>query len=110
MGINLRHVSKVYEVDWIYFQMGMWEVDDLSLSLAENRRAYLTLVNLEVFEPISKSLKKESTTISDVRGIFNAVIEDYFTNKDKISANPRIVQCPDFESGIVKAQRELQMR
>ena len=60
--------------------------------------------NLEEFENITKQLQDPTTTLSDVRAIFDAVLEKY----DSVSLNiylavdANIIHSHAFETGIVK--------
>lgn len=57
---------------------------------------------LEEFEKITKQLQNSHTTLSDVRAIFDAVIEEYPSLDFYLKPDAQIVHSPSFESGIVK--------
>lgn len=58
--------------------------------------------DLEEFEKITKQLQNPTTTLSDVRAIFDLVIEQYASMNFYLKADAQIVHSPAFESGIVK--------
>lgn len=64
------------------------------------------LKDLEEFEKITKQLQNPATTLSDVRAIFDATIEQYPLLNFYLEANAKIVHSPAFESGIVKVLDE----
>ena len=57
---------------------------------------------MEEFEKITKQLQNSDTTLSDVRAIFDAAIEQYPSMDFYLEADAHIVHSPSFESGIVK--------
>ena len=58
--------------------------------------------DLEEFDKITKQLQNPATTLSDVRAIFDAAIDQYPLLNFYLEANAQIVHSPAFESGIVK--------
>lgn len=58
--------------------------------------------DLDEFEKITKQLQNPSTTLSDVRAIFDATIEGYPSLNYYLAADAQILHSPAFESGIVK--------
>ena len=57
---------------------------------------------MEQFENITKQLQDPTTTLSDVRAIFNAAIEEYESLSFYLKADADIIKSPHFESAIVK--------
>lgn len=86
--------------------LNCYEIDELSLSVAENRRVDMLLVQLEPLDEVTKLLQSESTTVSDARALFDAVIQKYPDTTSRLASSAKIVHCPNFESGIVKIQRK----
>lgn len=72
------------------------EIDSMSLSSPENRRMDDLMVDLKDFESVSKALQREATRLSDVRAIFDAIIDDYSNTGHRISPTVDIVHCPGF--------------
>ena len=81
------------------------EIDRLSLTSTENRRIDSLLEQLKTLESVSKALQEERTSISDVRAMFDAVIEEFPETTDRLTSSAAIVHSPLLESGIVKVQR-----
>ena len=81
------------------------EVDALSLTPAENRRADALLLQLKPLESVNKVLQTNSTTVSDARALFDAVIQKYSDTTNRLSSSAGIVHSPDFENAVVKIQR-----
>lgn len=77
-------------------------VDDLRLSAVEKRRFASLMANLRNLESVTNTLQQDSTTVHDVRVMFDAVIEEYPQTHSKLAANASIVHSPIFESAIVK--------
>ena len=67
-------------------------VDSYCLSPSEIRHVDKLLLQLESLDSVTKELQREITTMSDVRALFDGVIEEFPD------------QHPFFESGIVKIQ------
>ncbi len=51
---------------------------------------------------VAKELQKSSTTLADVRALFDTVMEDYAESDHYLSVNAKVVHNPEFEPGIVK--------
>lgn len=80
------------------------EIDNLSLTTAENRRVDSLLLKLKDLESVTKALQYENTSIGDVRGLFDAVIEQFPQTATRLSSSSNIIHTPLFESGIIKVQ------
>ena len=81
------------------------EIDEMLLSIPEDRRVYVIFEKLKTFECVTKELQKDKTSISDVRIIFDALIDQFQSTANRLGSNATIVHCKDFESGVVKLQR-----
>ena len=81
------------------------EIDELELSLSETRQVDSLVKNLEVFESVSKELQRDGTSLSDVRAVFDALMDEYPNLSDRLKWNANIVHRPEFESALVKLQR-----
>ena len=81
------------------------EADDMNLTTTENRRLEALFESLKLFESVGKALQCDKTKLSDVRAIFDAIIDDHPGRAQRLSSTANIVQCPWFDSAIVKIQR-----
>ena len=85
-------------------QLNSKEIDELCLSSAETRRIGTLLDDMIDCNSVRKDLQSESVTLSDVRGLFDAIIERFSETKDNISEAAGITYSLLFESAIVKVQ------
>ena len=53
------------------------EIDELQPTVSENRRFDALFKRLNDLDEVMKKLQCDSTTLSDVRALFNAVIDDF---------------------------------
>lgn len=81
------------------------EIDEMSLTVSENRQVDCLFEKLKLFESVTKALQTDKTSMSDVRTIFDAVIGEHPSTHSRLSATAPIVHCPEFESGVVEVQR-----
>lgn len=51
-------------------------------------------------------LQSERTTVSDARALFDAVIDKYPDAVHRLGSSPAIVHSPEFESSLIKIQRD----
>ncbi len=58
-------------------ELGSVQVQELSLTPTENRQVDLLKRRLEVLDSLTKASQKEYVTMSDVRALFDAVINDF---------------------------------
>lgn len=86
-------------------QFDSMEVDEMSLSPQENRRVDTIMERLKDFESVTKALQKDDTSLSEVRAIFDEVIDKLPETDCRLSSTANIVHCVWFESAIVKIQR-----
>ena len=54
----------------------------------------------------TKALQDGTTTMSDDTTLFEAVIDEFFENVNRLNSSAHIVLCSEFENAIVKLQRE----
>lgn len=80
------------------------ELDDLRLTSAETRRFSILLQRLKDLDSVTKRLQQDSTTLADVRLIFDAVIENFPETSERLKPDATIVQSVTFEAAIVKVQ------
>ena len=64
---------------------------ELSLSVSQNRKLDSILKRLEILESVTKELQKEKTSVSDVRAVFHAIVEEFARTKSRIYAKAGIV-------------------
>lgn len=81
------------------------ELDEYTLTSGENRQVDALVVQMRNLESVIKRLQNDRTTISDVRDLFNMVIDDYEETEVRLSCTADIVQSPSFQFSIVKVQR-----
>ena len=60
------------------------------------------MADLREFETITKQLQNSACTMSEVRAVFDTVIQEYPSMDYYLGANAQIVHSPTFENGIVK--------
>ncbi len=63
------------EIEQYLRKLDCVEVDELTLSVLENRSIDSIFEKLKILNSVTKQLQKEDTTIADVLAIFDAVIE-----------------------------------
>jgi hypothetical protein len=93
---QIRNVLPLLELD---------EIDEKMLNSRENNVVDTILKELEDFDSITKELQKETTTMADMRVLFDAIAEDYAIVKEKLAADAPIVSDKFFESALVKLQQ-----
>ena len=81
------------------------EVDALSLTPAENRRADALLQQVKPLESVNKVLQTNSNTVSDASVLFDAVIQKYSDTANLLSSSAGIVHSPNFENAVIKIKR-----
>ena len=110
--INTTRWSSTYDMLWRSTRIRKFlgdlesvEIDSLFLTLSENRRIDTLLGELEQLDSVTKALQNRKTFVSDVRALFDAVIDSYSEIMDRLTSSAAIVHCSAFESAIVKLQR-----
>lgn len=85
-------------------ELGSEDLDDLALSVPETRKIEQLMDRLKTVDSVTKELQAESTTLSDVRVLFDAIIDKFPSTRGRLSSNAGIVNNVDFESAVVKVQ------
>ena len=80
------------------------EIDMLLLSLVEDREVDSLSLRLKDLDSVTRALQKEGFTLSELRALFDVVLDKYPETKARLGASAAIVESKSFESGIVKAQ------
>jgi hypothetical protein len=80
------------------------DILSLLLSPIENVQVSKLFQTLKKFESVNKFLQKRSTTMLDVRILFDNLLEEFPMFEKYLSPNSKIVKSPDLESGICKLQ------
>lgn len=80
------------------------DVDDMFLTAAEDRRFDSFFQELKHLESVTMAVQSESTTVHDVRVLFDAVMEKYPETTTKLSSTANIIHSPVFETAIGKVQ------
>jgi len=70
----------------------------------EEQRLSSLYEDLKKFESCSKKLQDDSLTMSQVRALFDKISALYPMTRGYLSSTAQIVECQDFENGIVKVQ------
>lgn len=86
-------------------QLHVEEIDDLIPSRKEHDGILDLCKTLGSLDSVTKCLQKDSTTISEVRALFDTVIIHYPTTEPRLGPTANIVENPEFESALVKIQR-----
>ena len=60
---------------------------------------------LRPLDSVTKASQDDATTISDIRAIFNAVIDEFLETANRLNSRADIVLYTEFENAIVKLQR-----
>lgn len=80
------------------------EIDDIALTNAENRNLDKLMPSLKDLESVTKRLQERNVTVSDVRGLFDSVMDEYPDTTPRLSTSASILYSPVFESAVVKVQ------
>ena len=79
-------------------------VDSLMLSYLEEREVENLNSHMSDLDSVTRALQNSEITLSQVRCLFDSVIEKFPETASYLSASSKIVQDPDFEAGIIKIQ------
>ena len=60
-------------------------------------------LRLQDLDSVTRALQKEGLTLSEVRALFDAVLDEYPDTKVRVGASAAILESKSFESGILKA-------
>ncbi|ETV84120.1 hypothetical protein H257_03430 [Aphanomyces astaci] len=78
------------------------DLDELRLSTREDREVDMLLAQLENFDTVTLALQRDTMSLSDVRILFDTVMEDYPQVVHYLSPSATIVQQPNFENGCLR--------
>ncbi|KAF0750418.1 hypothetical protein AaE_006722 [Aphanomyces astaci] len=95
-------LKRYTEIKSFLGDLGDAEIDLLRLSPIEERAVDTLLAVLGDLTSITLALQDEECMLSDVRRIFDTVVEDYPDAVRRLGETADIVQYPTFESGVVK--------
>ena len=82
------------------------ELEPLIPTLVEDKRIEGLVKILADLNSVTVVLQSNATNLAMVRDLFDEIITVYSSTKNRLSANAAIVQCPQFESAIVKIQND----
>lgn len=85
-------------------EMDIAEINDLLPSNAKHSSITQLLETLSVMDSVCKQLQSESTTIADVRALFDAIITKFPETEERLSCNANIIYNSEFENALVKLQ------
>eukprot|EP00171_Calliarthron_tuberculosum_P021796 IDg21796t1 len=85
-------------------ELGIEEIIDLMPAAREERALEKLLEKFKDFDSVTKTLQRDNISCSEVRALFDGMIDAYPSTKARLSANAKIVHSPNFESGLVKIQ------
>ena len=80
------------------------ELQQMVLSPFNYRRYDLLIDMLCPFYSVSRALKDDTTTMSDLRTLFDAVIDEFPETANRLNSSAHIVLYSEFEKAIVKLQ------
>jgi len=101
---TLDMLRRYKELEGFLPKLGSGEIDELMLTHLENVSVSHLLRDLNDIDSVTKAVQSRSTTISDVRALFDALIENFPIMEDYLKTDANIVHSSSFESGIVKFQ------
>ena len=109
---NVTRWSSTYEMLHRYSEIREFlplleinEIDEGLLSIRENRDADSLIEELKDCETVTKALQSDSTTMADVRTLFDAISKEYPATEKRLLADATIVSNKTFESAVVKIQQ-----
>ncbi|KAG2778015.1 hypothetical protein PC116_g22924 [Phytophthora cactorum] len=77
-------------------------VEDLVPSTGDHKKLVGLLKHLEKLDSVCKRLQCETTTMSEVRLLFDSVVADYPIMGGHLKSTAKILHSPAFENGLVK--------
>lgn len=80
------------------------DVNKLRIATAKDRAIGSFLEIIKKFESINKNTQADDTTLPDVHGLFNHVIDSFPVSAPRLKTDSNIVHSPNFESCLVKLQ------
>ncbi len=109
---NITRWSSTYEMMKRYVQLREFlpslepdYIAALSLSPSKNRRVDSFILQLKPLQSVNKLLQNNNNTVSDTCALFDAVIQKYSDTANRLSSSADIIRSPNFESVLVKIQR-----
>ena len=102
-------LTRFNEFKHVLGDLGDITVDELRLNVLEEREIDALLVKLDDLNAICLALQDDECTMSDVRRMFDTVIEDYPDATRRLGENAEIVRAPCFESAVVKIQNGIEV-
>ena len=79
-------------------------IEELVLSKRENKKIEELCVQFRELDSVTQHLQSEECTISEVRLLFDGVIEAYPRTNSRLNANADIIRNRNFETGVCKIQ------
>lgn len=102
-------VTRYLEIRGHIRGLNLNDVDSLCLLGNEEREVEQLAKKLDDLNAVSMVLQQEDVTMSRVRSLFDVVVSDYCVAKEHLSPTAEVVECPAFESAVVKMQREKEL-
>lgn len=81
------------------------KIDLCTQTASENRHIDNLLMLLGELQSVSLELQKEKTTIAEFRALFDETVEEFPTLINRLGSAANIIQCKDFEDGLVLLQQ-----
>eukprot|EP00171_Calliarthron_tuberculosum_P004916 IDg4916t1 len=104
-GSYLKMLQRYIELRPFLSDIDLVSVDNKMPSARENRKIEDVLKVLGDLNSVSLCLQKESTSLADVRALFDTVIDDFPELEIRLGKNAEIVGCKEFESAVVLIQQ-----
>ena len=105
---QIRCIS-TYNMSHQYFQLREFitkpnsiEIDTSSLIIFENRRVDMLVRQRYDLDSVSKKLQCDSTSLSIVRALIEAIIEVFLETSSRLASNGSVIHNTAFEFAIVK--------
>lgn len=86
------------------------DIDQVVFTLGEERCADVFLSRLSVLESVTKALQNYKPTVRNVRGLVDAVMDDYPETVCRLTSAANIFQYPICESALIRLQNKLLMK
>ena len=111
---NITHWSSTFEMLFRFTQIKTF-IDPTNVGLAQylpSASECIQIENLlrelEDFQSVTKKLQEDNITMSQVRVLFDGLIDEYQSCSHHLSSNATIIYSPVFEKGIIKIQQNEQ--
>ncbi|KUF87479.1 Bifunctional riboflavin biosynthesis protein RIBA 1 [Phytophthora nicotianae] len=104
---NVTRWSSTYEMLERYAKLRVYArqieaVEDSLPSTSEHKKLCALLVHLTKLDSVCKRLQSDTTSMGEVRLLFDSVLLDYPIMGEYLKTNSKIVHSPIFENGLVK--------